>query len=217
MVDREDRLTAPALTEESKKRHLEANTFKARKKPGPKKGVRRLAADPMRDDVLDDTPPDERDAADEMENLSDEERAAIFFASSSQSALPDLPEIPGYHTCWLTTASKSDTVAKRLRLGYQLIRAKDLGPQWQSMGVASGGEFTGCVMVNEMIAAKLPNRIFQFLMAQAHHEAPLSEEEKIRTTIDTHADELEGHGSRLIEGDAMLDLAKRRPAPNFVR
>jgi len=214
MVDREDRLTAP--TNESKTRKPVTSTPKTHKKPGPQKGARRLAPDPVRDDDPDDLPPDDRYTVDESENLSDEERVAIFMSPNNQSALPNLPEIPGFHTCWLTTSSKSDTVASRLRQGYTLIRAKELGPEFRAMGV-SNGDFAGCVMINEMIAAKLPNRLFQKMMAEAHHEAPLFQEETIRTKIDAAANLLEDRGSRLIEGDAMLDLAKRIPAPAFVR
>jgi hypothetical protein len=219
MKDREQRLTAESDDSDTGARPR-ANTAKPAPKPraksGPKPGQTRRNLHAQRDDVLDDRPPEERDADEFMEDLTDEERAAIFFNSSTQSALPGLPEIPGFHTCWLTTQHQNDTIAKRLRLGYKLIRASELGPEWNSMGVNSG-EHSGCVMVNEMIAAKLPKRLFNYLMQQAHHYEPLREEEKIKNTIAQRRDELEERGSGIIEGDAMADLAVRRPAPTFVR
>jgi len=212
MVDREKRLTAEASEEALEVRRT---TARPQVHKGHAHKPKRHARAPG-DDARDDLPPDEREADDVLESLSDEERAALFFGALSQSALPDLPEIPGYHTCWLTTTHQSDTLAKRRRLGYTLIHADELGAEWRSMGVGSG-EHAGCVMCNEMIAAKIPRRLFNYLMQQAHHFAPLAEEEKIRAAIDQAKDALEDRGSYLQEGDAMPGLVKRAPAPTFVR
>ena len=47
--------------------------------------------------------------------VSDQDRLDMFRMSLHQSALPDLPEIPGYHVCWLTTANPRDSSLPRLR------------------------------------------------------------------------------------------------------
>ena len=41
------------------------------------------------------------------------------------------------------------------------------------------GEYAGCIAVNEMIAAKLPESLYQRYMKEAHHDAPLREEDKL--------------------------------------
>src|SRR4051812_2629946 len=85
------------------------------------------------DSHIDDGREDERDRqagdghADEM---SDEEFLAFVRDSVNQSVLPDLPRIPGYHTFWATTTNSRDTVAHRMRLGYQFIKLDEL-PGWE--------------------------------------------------------------------------------------
>src|ERR1700753_1610969 len=63
--------------------------------------------------------------------LTDSERLEAFRMSFFQSQLPDLPPIPGYHVCWLTTNNRNDPVHGRLRLGYQFIKADDV-PGWET-------------------------------------------------------------------------------------
>ena len=165
----------------------------------------------------DDRTQDERDGNEDFEQLSDDERFDLFADSlDTSSVLPDLPPMPGFHVCWLTTTHQSDTVAKRLRLGYQLIHADDLGPNWSSTSLKTG-EYAGCVAINEMIAAKIPIRLWNRYMQRVHHELPLSEEEKLRSSIDQMKDDADMRGARLDEGDAMAGIVRRAPVPNFVR
>jgi hypothetical protein len=160
---------------------------------------------------------DEREDGEAFEQLSDDERFDLFADSlDTSSVLPDLPPMPGFHVCWLTTTHQSDTVAKRLRLGYQLIRAEDLGQNWSSTSLKTG-EYAGCVAINEMIAAKIPTRLWNRYMQRVHHELPLSEEEKLRSAIDQMKDDADQRGARLDEGDAMAGIVRRAPVPNFAR
>src|ERR1043166_6282917 len=57
-------------------------------------------------------------------SVSREERLNIFRNAMFQSALPTIPEIPGYKICWLTTANPRDPIAQRQMLGYEPIKAK---------------------------------------------------------------------------------------------
>lgn len=109
--------------------------------------------------------------------LTDAERLDMFRRSMFQSSLPDLPSIPGFHVCWLTTSNPRDSIHMRIRIGYELIRGSDI-PGWEHASLKSG-EYVGCIGVNEMIAARLPNHLYNAYMAEAHHEAPLNEEEKL--------------------------------------
>jgi hypothetical protein len=151
-----------------------------------------------------------------FEELSDDERFDIFVDALDQSVLPDLPKIPGYHVCWLTTTHQSDTIPRRLRLGYTLIQADDLGPEWGHSSIKTGS-YAGCVGINEMIAAKIPLRQFNRYMQELHHHRPLSEEEKLRSAIDAQKARAEELGGRLDEGDAMAGIINRARAPDFVR
>lgn len=111
--------------------------------------------------------------------LTDAERLAEFRKSFYQSVLPDLPNIPGYHVCWLTTSNPRDPIHARIRLGYEIIVADDI-PGWKYSQIKSG-EYEGAIGVNEMIAAKLPLELYEAYMYEAHHVQPLAEEQKLST------------------------------------
>jgi hypothetical protein len=113
----------------------------------------------------------------ENRELTDAERLDMFRRSMFQSSLPDLPKIPGFHTCWLTTSNPRDSIQARLRIGYQLIKAAEI-PGWEHASIKSA-DYVGCIGVNEMVAAKLPNHLYEAYMQEAHHYAPLHEEEKL--------------------------------------
>ena len=109
--------------------------------------------------------------------LSDQERLDEFRQSFYQSALPKLPDIPGYHVCWLTTTNPRDSIPSRVRLGYEPIKAADI-PGWEYASMKTG-EYEGCIGVNEMVAFKLPDHLYQMYMREAHHIQPNFEEEKL--------------------------------------
>ena len=57
------------------------------------------------------------------------ERLEAFRDKWQNSALPDLPPgvIPGFHLCWLSTTNNYDSIDKRLALGYEPVKASELG------------------------------------------------------------------------------------------
>lgn len=109
--------------------------------------------------------------------LSDEERINMFRQTFFQSALPDIPRIPGYHVCWLTTENPRDPIHARMRLGYEPIKASDI-PGWKHASLKSG-DWEGCIGVNEMVACKLPLHLYEAYMTENHHTQPMYEEEKL--------------------------------------
>jgi hypothetical protein len=152
-------------------------------------------------------------ATTENRELSDDDRVQMFRDSFYQSALPDLPELPGYHVCWLTTTNPRDPVQGRFRLGYEPIKAEEV-PGWEYATVKTG-EYAGLIGVNEMIAAKLPMRLYHRLMREAHHDAPLREEERMVSDNDLMADRARGSKSRLVEEDGISGLREMAPEPVF--
>tara|TARA_R110002126_G_scaffold55928_6_gene149902 strand:+ start:5753 stop:6328 length:576 start_codon:yes stop_codon:yes gene_type:complete len=113
----------------------------------------------------------------EDRQLTDEERLDEFRMSSFQSALPDIPGIDGYHVCWLTTENPRDPVHARMRMGYEPIKSSDI-PGWEHASLKTG-EYAGCIGINEMVAFKLPIHLYEAYMKEAHHTAPLAEEEAL--------------------------------------
>jgi hypothetical protein len=152
-------------------------------------------------------------AVTESRELSDDDRVQMFRDSFYQSALPDLPEIPGYHTCWLTTTNPRDSIQGRFRLGYEPVRPEEV-PGWEYATVKTG-EYSGLIGVNEMIAAKLPERLYYRFMRESHHDAPLREEEKVTSDMDSMEARARSAKTRVVEEDGMSSLREAAPAPVF--
>lgn len=62
----------------------------------------------------------------EDRGISDDDRLEMFRAQLFNDALPDLPEIPGYHVCWLTTTNPRDPIHRRIQLGYEPVKAEEV-------------------------------------------------------------------------------------------
>jgi len=69
--------------------------------------------------------------------ISDDDRVEMFRSQFFNEALPDLPKIPGFHTCWLTTTNPRDSIQQRIRLGYEPIKAEDV-PGWEYVTIKTG-------------------------------------------------------------------------------
>lgn len=152
------------------------------------------------------------DAMDERE-VSDDERVELFRDSIQQSVLPDLPMDPGYHYIWLSTANARDPISRRLMMGYELIQIADMPRDWHGASLKTG-DYAGCVGINEMVAARIPIRLYTRYMKIAHEEQPLQEEEKLRAATQTIKDGAARHGMRVVEeGDGTADVIQRAGRP----
>lgn len=145
----------------------------------------------------------------ENRELSDDERVEMFRHQFFQSALPDLPKIPGWHTCWLTTTNPRDSIQARVRLGYEPIKPEEV-PGWEYATLKTG-EYAGFVGVNEMLAFKLPMRLYEAFMKEAHYDAPLREEEKLTETAEFMQQQARASKSSVMIGDGNADIAKKPP------
>jgi hypothetical protein len=145
----------------------------------------------------------------ENREISDDDRLEMFRAAMFNDALPDLPDIPGFHVCWLTTTNPRDPIHRRIQLGYEPIKAEEI-PGMEHASVKTG-EWTGMIGVNEMLAFKLPESLYQRFMKEAHYDAPLREEDKLAEVADSIRAQAEQSGSRLVEGDGMDDFRQFAP------
>lgn len=140
----------------------------------------------------------------ERRDISDDDRLEMFRAQMYRDALPSLPDIPGYHVCWLTTTNKSDSIQQRMMLGYEPIRGEDI-PGMDLVTVKTG-EYAGLIGVNEMLAFKLPDSLYQRYMIEAHYDAPNREEERLADTAEYLKEQAARTGGRLIEEEGMADM-----------
>ena len=146
--------------------------------------------------------------------LTDDQRLDAFRSSFVQAALPDLPQIPGYHVCWLTTTNPRDSIANRIRIGYTPVTSEDV-PGFEYATIKTG-EYAGMIGVNEMLAFKLPMSLYEKYMTEWHHDAPAREEQGV-VDMSRFADEARSRGMRnasaplLEDGSAELRQPVRRP------
>jgi hypothetical protein len=156
----------------------------------------------------------ERIAAEDPDNKTKRERAEAFRDKWQNSALPDLPGgiIPGFHLCWLSTTNNYDSIDKRVALGYEPVKASELGKGFEGLGKMSSGKFEGCVSCNEMVLFKLPEEIYQEVMRMMHLEDPLDHQRNITAQVRQSAQE--GKGGRSILDGGHLELEKEAAKAN---
>lgn len=146
-------------------------------------------------------------------DITDEERLELFRLAMFQNQLPALPNMEGWHLCWLTTANPRDSIQGRLRLGYQLLAPEEV-PGWEH-NVLTSGQYQGCIGINEMVAAKLPMRLYELYMTEAHHNQPLAEEGKLRSTLDVIREQAQGKGAQVHLEEGMAALGRQPRAAHF--
>jgi hypothetical protein len=142
--------------------------------------------------------------------VTEDERVEMFRQQFFQSSLPDLPKIPGWHMCWLTTTNPRDSIQMRIRLGYEPVKPEDV-PGWEYATLKSG-DWAGLVGVNEMLAFKLPISLYERFMKEAHHDAPMREEEKLTDTAEFLEEQAKMSKSRLTVGEGNAEMGQKREA-----
>ena len=143
--------------------------------------------------------------------LTREQRAAMLRSEFTQEALPGVPAAPGWHFCWLAANNAWDPLHKRIRLGYQPVTVEEV-PELASFRMGTG-EYTGVVACNEMLLFKIPTDIYDQIMREFHHDAPLREEEALRAQLKRQ--EVDSTGRELGDVEGFEDLGQRRRAPSF--
>jgi hypothetical protein len=156
-------------------------------------------------------------AAPEEKFISTQERKRMWSEEWTQSALPKLPDLDGWHLCWLSTTNSYDSIDKRMRLGYVPVKSEEI-PGYEEYRVKSG-EHVGFISCNEMLLFKLPMDVYQDVMAQLHYEAPLEEADKVRVQLENLQGQRDSSGKSLVrvEGDGMgrFDQSQPNRAPIF--
>jgi hypothetical protein len=129
--------------------------------------------------------------------ISTQERRRMWSEEWTQSALPKLPSIDGWHLCWLSTTNSYDSIDKRMRLGYVPVKSDEV-PGYEEYRVKSG-EHVGYISCNEMLLFKLPMDIYQEVMSYQHHERPREEAEKIRVQVENLQGQRDSNGRSLVQ------------------
>jgi hypothetical protein len=154
-------------------------------------------------------------AAPEEKFISTQERRKMWSDEWTQSALPKVPDIPGWHLCWLSTTNGYDSIDKRMRLGYVPVRADEL-PGFDNYRVKAG-EDVGFIACNEMRLYKLPMEVYQEVMTQMHHDAPNEESDKVQIQVQQLQGNRDSSGKSLgsVEGEGFGNLNRIIQTPVF--
>lgn len=154
-------------------------------------------------------------AAPEEAFISKQERRKMWSDEWTQSALPKVPDIPGWHLCWLSTTNGYDSIDKRMRLGYVPVKADEL-PGFDNYRVKAG-EDIGFIACNEMRLYKLPMEVYQEVMTQMHHEAPNEESDKVQVQVEQLQGNRDSSGRSLgsVEGEGFGNLNRNVQTPVF--
>jgi hypothetical protein len=154
-------------------------------------------------------------AAPEEKFISAQERRKMWSDEWTQSALPKLPVLPGWHLCWLSTTNSYDSIDKRIRLGYTPVTPEEM-PGFDNYRVKAG-EHIGYIACNEMLLFKIPEDMYQDIMLQMHHERPMEEADKVRVQLESlqGARDSSGKGLGRVEGEGFGDMDRKVPTPVF--
>ena len=106
--------------------------------------------------------------------------------------LPSIPDIPGYHLCWLATNNQYDPLHRRYQMGYQPVLASEL--TGYDMYQVKQGEQSGHIQCQEMLLCKMPMDVYQDIMLENHHYQPLDEAEKIKLQQEQIVGQSQIHG-----------------------
>lgn len=142
------------------------------------------------------------------EDIARRERLEAFRDKWQNSALPDIPAgvIPGMHLCWLSTTNTYDSIDKRMSLGYEPVKAAELGKGFEGLGKMNSGKFEGCISCNEMILFKIPEDVYQEVMRMLHLEDPLEHQRNITAQVRETAQDRKG-GRSMLEG-GLLEMER---------
>lgn len=152
----------------------------------------------------------------ENRELTDEQRLELLRGMGLQTILPDLPPIPGYHTVWLSSTNQRDSIGARMRLGYTPVRPEEVPSfNFHDTTVNKGTSLGDVVTINEMIAFKIPNELYQMYMEELHHRQPMLQEGKLKETADRIREQARAKGADVEVYDGMEELNQPVSRPIF--
>jgi len=165
--------------------------------------------------------PDAQRANEDGTVMTRAERLSMIRDTWQQVALPTPPNMPGYHLCWLSTTNSSDTIQRRMKLGYELVKRDEL-PGFK-VEKPNSAEYSDYVTCNEMVLGKLPADIYEDIMSVFHNDLPHEEETSIRERMQQTAESLNRQAGRQIVEQARdggesgyEQLGAQRRKPKFV-
>lgn len=113
------------------------------------------------------------------------ERRAVL--RDTNTLLPPPPAVNGFHSFWATTTNPKDTVESRQRLGYTYITRAE-APGFELSSLKDSGGTSDRIMINEMVAMKLPLELWQEDMIDIHHTMPNEQVYNLKNSLNIFKD-----------------------------
>lgn len=152
---------------------------------------------------------------DEANAPTDLERRRRFREKWAQTHLPNLPKKPGFHRCWVSTNHPTDTVARRVALGYRILMLEDVaGSGWspEQHSVKDGASVSNEVRWREMIGMETTEENYQDTMREFHHDQPLDMARDIYAPLEDTAARIREGGGRVEMSEGFRELTRHRRA-----
>lgn len=152
---------------------------------------------------------------------TDPARRRAFRERWSQTHLPNLPVKDGWHRCWVSTNHPTDTPARRIALGYHIIKLEELekeGAGWapEASSVKDGSQLDGVVRWREMVAMQCPEEDYQDYMREFHHDLPRDMARDIFEPLQDTAERVGEAGGRVNFGEGFKEMQQfKRPPRQF--
>lgn len=152
----------------------------------------------------------------EMHNEQrDPERRRRIREKWGESVLPNLPERPGWHRCWVSTTHTIDTPQRRRRFGYSFVKMEDVRQAgWTAdVDAVKDGTFAGCVMWRELVAMEIPQEDYLDYMQEFHSDQPYEAGRSLLDGLDELADTARSKGGRVTLEGSMEEFRQRILTP----
>jgi hypothetical protein len=113
--------------------------------------------------------------------------------------LPTPPDLPGFHSIWLSTTNAQDPIYNRMRLGYRPVKFEEF-PDYDATLNLKTGDYAGCVGCNEMVLFKIPMDRYQAIMTELHHDAPNEEDGRLSAATEAIEEQIRALGGKVERG-----------------
>lgn len=151
----------------------------------------------------------------EANRPTDPERRRAFRERWSATHLPNLPKKDGWHRCWVSTNHPTDTVSRRIALGYSVLKLEDVkssGWNPEQASVKDGGSADGTVRWREMVGMQVPEEEYQAYMREFHHDAPRDMASSIYDGLNETGERVREAGGKIELGEGFREMSRFRRA-----
>lgn len=144
---------------------------------------------------------------------TDPERRRMMRERWNAAYLPNLPKKEGFHRFWCSSTHPTDTVARRIALGYRVLTLDDVkGTGWapEQSSVKDASAPDNVVRWREMVGMECPVDLYLEHLREFHHDQPRDMVRDIYAPLEETADRVRESGGRVEFGEGFQEMARYR-------